>query len=61
VSDGMWSIVTIIGLAGWVTSAIVFLFRAFPGRSLFEAREARIWGAAVLVFYAVWIVGMLNA
>jgi hypothetical protein len=57
----MWSIVTLIGLSGWVSSAIVFLFRAFPGRGRFEAREARIWGAAVLVSYAIWVAGMLNA
>ena len=60
-SDGIWSIITILGLSGWVSSAIMFLFRAFPGRGLFEAREARVWGGAVLVAYGVWIVGMLNA
>ena len=60
-SDGIWSIITILGLLGWVSSAIMFLFRAFPGRGLFEAREARVWGAVVLVAYGVWIVGMLNA
>jgi hypothetical protein len=60
-SDGIWSIVTLIGLAGWIASAIVFLFRVFPGRDRFEAREARVWGAAVLISYAVWIAGMLNA
>jgi len=61
VSDGIWSIITILGLSGWVSSAIMFLFRAFPGRGLFEAREARVWGVAVLVAYGVWIMGMLNA
>ena len=57
----MWSIITLIGLSGWISSAIVFLFRAFPGRGLFEVREARVWGAVVLVSYGVWIAGMLNA
>jgi len=57
----MWSIITLLGLSGWVSSAIVFLFRAFPGRGLFEAREARVWGAVVLVTYGIWIAGMLNA
>jgi hypothetical protein len=57
----MWSIITLLGLSGWVSSAIVFLFRAFPGRGLFEAREARVWGTAVLVSYGIWIAGMLNA
>jgi hypothetical protein len=61
VSDNVWSIITLIGLSGWLFSAIVFLFRAFPGRGLFEAREARVWGAAVLVSYGIWIAGMLNA
>ena len=60
-SDGMWSIITLIGLSGWVFSSIVFLFRVFPGRGRFEVCEARVWGAAVLVSYGVWIVGMLNA
>ena len=60
-SDEMWSIITLIGLSGWVSSSIVFLFRAFPGRGLFEVREARVWGGAVLVFYGIWIAGMLNA
>jgi hypothetical protein len=60
-SDGAWSIIMLIGLTGWISSAIIFLFRVFPGRGLFEAREARVWGAAVLVSYGVWIVGMLNA
>jgi len=40
---------------------MVFLFRVFPGRGRFVAREARVWGAAVLASYSIWIVGMLNA
>jgi hypothetical protein len=61
VSGGMWSIITLIGLSGWISTAIVFLFRVFPGRGQFELREARVWGAAVLVSYGVWLAGMLNA
>jgi hypothetical protein len=61
VSDGIWSIITLIGLFGWISSALLFLFKAFPERGLFIARPARLWGALLLAFYAVWIVGMLNA
>jgi hypothetical protein len=61
VSDDVWSIITLIGLSGWIFSAMVFLFRVFPGRGRFVAREARVWGAAVLASYGIWIVGMLNA
>ena len=57
----MWCIVTIVGLIGWISTALVFLFKAFPGRDVFEARAARTWGVAVLVSYGIWLVGMLNA
>jgi hypothetical protein len=61
VSDGLWSIVTLIGLFGWVFSALVFLFKVFPERGQFNARPARLWGTLLLIFYAVWVVGMLQA
>jgi hypothetical protein len=61
VSNGIWSIITLVGLAGWISSMLVFLFKAFPGRDQFEARSARTWGLAVLVSYGIWIAGMLNA
>jgi hypothetical protein len=57
----MWSIITLVGLLGWISAMFVFLFKAFPGRDLFVARQARIWGAVVLISYGIWIVGMLNA
>ena len=60
-SDGVWSIVTLIGLAGWIISTMVFIFRAFPARGVFVARQARIWGGALIVSYGIWIVGMINA
>jgi hypothetical protein len=60
-SNGLWSIITLAGLFGWVSFMLVFLFKAFPGRDLFDARLARRWGIAVLVSYFIWIVGMLNA
>ena len=60
-SDVVWSIVTLIGLAGWIISTIIFIFKAFPARGVFVAQQARIWGGALLASYAVWIVGMINA
>jgi len=49
------------GLAGWVCSALVFIFKAFPGRGKFLGRPALIWGGLLLASYIVWIVGMLHA
>lgn len=60
-SNDIWSIITLVGLLGWISSMLVFLFKAFPGRDQFEAKPARVWGLAVLFSYGIWIAGMLNA
>ena len=60
-SNDVWSIVLLIGLIGWMTSTLIFIFRAFPGPDRFEVRPARLWGGSVLLFFMVWIIGLLNA
>jgi hypothetical protein len=60
-SNDIGSIITLVGLLGWVSAMLVFIIKVFPGRDKFEARPARIWGLVVLISYAVWIAGMLNA
>jgi len=57
----IWSIVLIVGLIGWVASTLVFIFKAFPGVGRFEMQPARKWGLVVVISFAVWIVGLLNA
>jgi hypothetical protein len=61
VPNEIWSIITLVALAGWILSVLVFVFKAFPGRDQFDIKQARTWGVAVLVSYGVWIVGMLKA
>ena len=60
-SNEIWSFITLAGLFGWISATIVFLFKAFPGRGVFVVKPARTWGLVVVVSYAIWIVGMLNA
>lgn len=57
----IWSIVTLAGLAGWVASTLILIFKAFPGRGVFERRPALRWGGVLVVAYIAWIVGMLHA
>lgn len=57
----VWAIVTIAGFAGWLFATMIFLFRSFPERGRFEKRPAMVWGAVMVVSYAVWIAGLLNA
>lgn len=59
--NDFWAIVTLLSLAGWILSTLVFIFKAFPERGVFDPRSARTWGVAVLAFYTVWLIGMLLA
>jgi hypothetical protein len=61
VSNDLWSIICLAGLAGWIVSALVLAFRAFPGKGEFAGRPALKWGIALIVSYAVWIAGLLHA
>jgi len=56
-----WSVVVVVGVLGWVGAALVFIFKAFPGRGQFLVRPALIWGGVLVASYMVWIVGMLHA
>ena len=59
--DVSWSIICEIGFLGWIGCSIAFILRVFSGDKGFNPRRAFFWGAFIVVFYAVWIVGMLNA
>jgi hypothetical protein len=60
-SDDLWSIVLVIGAVFWIFSCIMFIFRAFPQRDIFDSRLGIRWGAAIAVAFSIWIVGLLNA
>lgn len=57
----IWSAVMLIGLAGWICSALVFIFKAFPGRGQFLVRPALTWGGVLVASFVIWIAGMLHA
>ena len=60
-SSTFWSIVCVTGVWGFVICTIFLILRAFPARNSFEGRTALKWGAGVLLFFMVWIVGMMQA
>lgn len=60
-SHDIWSIVLVMGLAGWITSSILLMFRAFPQKGVYNSVSGMRWGGAVVISFAVWIIGMLNA
>lgn len=60
-SNNFWSIILLVGMLGWITSTLVFIFKAFPARSQFDVRPALKWGLVMGISFFVWIVGLLNA
>lgn len=55
-----WGVVTEIGFWGWCLATVGFLLTAFPARFVFSRTQATRWGIPLLLFYVVWVVGMLN-
>ena len=55
-----WAVVTVIGVWGWILAGVGFILRAFPARDRFNARAAAIWGVGFIIFYALWVAGMIN-
>ncbi|MBI4975246.1 hypothetical protein HZC20_01080 [Candidatus Peregrinibacteria bacterium] len=56
-----WAVVLEIGFIGWIGCAIGFIFLAFVNKDEFNNRKAALWGGLIITFYALWILGMVNA
>ena len=56
-----WGIICVIGVWGWILSVVGFIVKVFPAGERFNSRSAMIWGGSFIIFYALWVVGMLNA
>jgi drug/metabolite transporter superfamily protein YnfA len=56
-----WAVVTVIGVWGWILAGVGFILQVFPTRDRFKGRSAAIWGGCFILFYLLWVVGMINA
>ncbi|MBJ6726327.1 hypothetical protein [Geomesophilobacter sediminis] len=56
-----WSVVTLVGLWGWILSAVGFILRGFPRRGTFCGGRALPFGVALVIFFILWMVGMSHA
>lgn len=56
-----WAFICEIGFWGWVLATVGFILKAFPRRDVMRKGLALQWGVSILVFYAVWIAGMVNS
>ena len=56
-----WALVSQIGLWGWIFSMLAFIFKVFPQRNAYHGRAGLFLGAACIVFFATWVLGMVCA
>jgi hypothetical protein len=56
-----WSVALLAGFFGWVAAGATFFWRGFTREGLLVARPALFWGGLVVVFFALWVVGLTQA
>ena len=56
-----WAVLCLVGFWGWVAATVGMTLASFPVQGEFARRPACLWGSAVLTFFALWIVSMLQA
>ncbi len=56
-----WSVVVEIGFFGWIGSTIALIFNGFDDSDALIKKKALFWGILIVVFYAIWIIGLVNA
>lgn len=61
--DTFWSFMVEIGLMGWVGSVLAFLYFGLIRAPVAAPapKQAVIWGALCILFYALWIIAMTRA
>ena len=55
-----WSMVCLAGLWGFVLCTVGFILQGFPARGVLAGRASLRWGAALLICFVLWMVGMAN-
>ena len=56
-----WTLACLAGLWGFVLCTIGLILQGFPARGVFERGSSCRWGAALVVCFIVWMIGMANA
>jgi hypothetical protein len=61
--DLFWTLILEVGLLGWIGSTIGFLMHGMTkGQTpMLRSRPAKFWGIMLIMFYTLWILGMVKA
>jgi hypothetical protein len=56
-----WSVVVEIGFFGWIGSTIALIFKGINDENRLNKKQALFWGIMIVIFYALWVAGLVNA
>ncbi|SNB45271.1 hypothetical protein [Geobacter sp. DSM 9736] len=56
-----WAFVCVTCFWGWIVATAGFIIKSFSGRDTFNGRPAALWGTIIVLFYCLWVTGMLNS
>ena len=53
-----WSHVCGWGFLGWIVCAFILIWQGFTKDGELITKKALLWGSLIVVFYALWVIGM---
>ena len=56
-----WSVIVEIGFLGWVGCTIAFIFKAIDENNRLVKKNAALFGILIVIFYALFVAGLLKA
>jgi hypothetical protein len=56
-----WSIVLEVGFWGWVSGVLLFIMTGFNAENRVIPKRGLLLGGLIILFYSLWIIGMMNA
>ncbi len=56
-----WSLIVVFGFFGWIGSTVGLIFRGIDDNNRLVKRKALFWGIMIVVCYALWVTGLMNA
>ena len=57
-STELWSVIAVTMFWCWVTSSLLFMFKAFPRLGVFQSKPALIWGGTSVVCASLWMIAL---
>jgi len=57
----LWSLVVTLFFFGWVGSVVAWIFKGFDGEGRMHIKASLPWAASIILCFAVWVFGLVNA